>query len=142
MSSHKLDEKYKLEIPSQLNQLQRVEKFTEDVTTKMDFSEEDRDSIAISITEIVSNAISHGNKRNRDKKVTIMYEIYKNRLVITVQDEGTGFNVREIDDPLDPKNLLKDSGRGIYIVRALMDEVEFQTNEMGSFVKLVKNTGK
>lgn len=142
MSSHKFGEKYKLEIPSQLNQLQRVEKFTEDVTTKMDFSEEDRDSIAISITEIVSNAISHGNKRNRDKKVTIMYEIYKNRLVITVQDEGPGFNVREIDDPLDPKNLLKDSGRGIYIVRALMDEVEFQTNEMGSFIKLVKNTGK
>jgi serine/threonine-protein kinase RsbW len=119
-----------------------VEQFTEDVTTKAGFTEEDRDSIAISITEIVSNAISHGNRRDKTKNVTIVYALYKNRLVITVQDEGAGFNVREIDDPLDPKNLLKDSGRGIYIVRALMDEVEFKNNETGTFVKIVKNKKK
>ena len=142
MSSNKLEAKHKLVIPSQLNELQRVEQFTEDVTTKVGFPEEDRDSIAISITEIVSNAISHGNRRDKTKNVTIVYALYKNRLVITVQDEGAGFNVREIDDPLDPKNLLKDSGRGIYIVRALMDEVEFKNNETGTFVKIVKNKKK
>ena len=139
MSSNKVDEKLTLVIPSQLNELQRVEQFTEEVTLKIGFKEEDRDSIAISITEIVSNAISHGNRRNSDKKVTIVYEIYKNRLVITVQDEGAGFNVREIDNPLDPKNLLKDSGRGIYIVRALMDDVEFKNNKTGTLVRIVKN---
>ncbi len=142
MSSNKVDAKYKLVIPSQLNELQRVEQFTENITLKIGFSEEDRDSIAISITEIVSNAISHGNKRNKDKNVTIVYELFKDHLVITVQDEGGGFNVREINDPLDPKNLLKDSGRGIYIVRALMDDVKFKNNKTGTLVKIVKNKSK
>lgn len=130
--------RYQLIITSDLSELQKVEKFTEKMTHKIDFSEEERDSIAISITEIVGNAISHGNKNCRDKTVIIDYYLSSNKLTITVQDEGEGFDINKIDNPLDPQNLLKESGRGIYIVRTLMDNVEFEANKKGTLVRLMK----
>ena len=129
---------YKLVIKSDLNELQRVERFTEKLANKINFSDDEKDSLAISITEIVSNAISHGNKLDKNKKVTITYYLSPQKITITVQDEGKGFNVDKVANPLAPENLLKESGRGIYIVRALLDEVEFETNSTGTLVRMVK----
>lgn len=129
---------FQMIIKSNLNELQKVERFTEKLSYKMNFTEEEIDGLAISITEIVSNAIAHGNKKDKNKKVIINYRLSPKTITITVQDEGKGFDIEKIDNPLDPQNLLKESGRGIYIVRALMDKVEFISNETGTLVRMIK----
>lgn len=136
------DTHFELVIESDLSKLSKVERFTEKLANKMNFSEADKDSLAISITEIVNNAISHGNKNDKQKKVYINYDLSPKGMTITVQDEGKGFNLDEVDNPLEPENLLKESGRGIYIVRALVDKVEFEKNNIGTLVRMVKNIKK
>jgi len=138
VNSDNSDKQFKLTIKSDLSEIPKVEKYTEKIAKSINFSEEERDSLAISITEIVSNAISHGNKKDKNKKVIINYKLTPNTMTITVQDEGKGFNVNKIADPLDPQNLLKESGRGIYIVRTLMDKVEFEFNKIGTLIRIIK----
>lgn len=139
MKLKKKDNHFQIIIKSDLNEIQKVERFTEKMSVKMNFTDEEKDSIAISITEIVSNAISHGNKKDVTKKVTINYNLSPHTLTITVQDEGKGFDVDKIDNPIEPENLLKESGRGIYIVRTLMDKVEYEFNKTGTLVRIEKN---
>ena len=129
---------YRMVIASDLRNVQRVEKVTEKIATYMNFSDEDKDSLAIAVTEIVGNAIVHGNKKNIDKKVTIDFEYKDDKIMVTVEDEGAGFNEKEIANPLEPENLLKESGRGIFIVRALMDKVDIIRGTTGTQVRLFK----
>ena len=139
MRSRKIKEShYRVTIKSDPNEIQNVEKFTEKLTAKLKFSDQDKDSLAISITEIVNNAIMHGNKSDKNKKVVIDYICSSNDITITVQDEGAGFNEDQLDDPVAPENLLKESGRGIYIVRTLMDEVKYEFNKKGTLVRIKK----
>jgi len=140
VSSNKVPTHYRLVIKSDLNELQKVEEFTEAIADRMNFTDEDKDSLSISITEIVSNGIVHGNRLDKKKKVYIDYELSPKTITITVQDEGQGFEIEKIENPLKPQNLLKESGRGIYIVRALLDRVEFESNEKGTLVRMVKTT--
>jgi len=130
--------KYHLVIFSDLNNIGQVERVTEQIANYMHFSDDDKDSLAIAVTEIVGNAINHGNKRDITKKVSVDFEYQNDTIVVTISDEGKGFNVLEIENPLAPENLLKESGRGIFIVRALMDNVEFITTSNGSSVRLTK----
>lgn len=129
---------YRMVIASDLRNVQRVEKVTEKIATYMNFSDEDKDSLAIAVTEIVGNAIVHGNKKNIDKKVTIDFEYKDDKIMVLVEDEGAGFNEEDIANPLEPENLLKESGRGIFIVRALMDEVDIIRSRTGTQVRLLK----
>lgn len=129
---------YRMVIASDLRNVQRVEKVTEKIASYMNFSDEDKDSLAIAVTEIVGNAIVHGNKKNIDKKVTIDFEYKDDKIMVTVEDEGAGFNEKEIANPLEPENLLKESGRGIFIVRALMDKVDIIRGTTGTQVRLLK----
>ena len=133
---------YQVIIKSDLNELVKIEQYTEKLVNEVGFSEEDKDSIAISITELVSNAITHGNNSNKNKNVTIDFEVTQKYLMVSIQDEGGGFNLNEVANPLDPENLLKDSGRGIHIVRSLMDSIEYKNNETGSLVKIIKKNRK
>jgi serine/threonine-protein kinase RsbW len=134
-------QRHRLVIPSDLNELSAVEQLTEKLSIAAEFSDADRDSIAISVTELVTNAISHGNKFNVIKKVTIEFVVSNEAFSVSVQDEGAGFKPEEIADPLAPENLLKDSGRGIYIVRTLMDEFEIIANKTGTLVRMTKKSG-
>ncbi len=131
---------YQLVIESDLNNIKKVEQLTEKIADYMSFPEDDKDSLAIAVTEIVGNAINHGNKGERNKKVTVDFE-YKNKTItVTIYDEGKGFDENKIENPLEPENLLKESGRGIFIVRALMDKVEFIKTKNGSAVRLIKKS--
>ncbi len=131
---------YQMIIESDLNNVQKVEKITEKIAKYMQFSEEEQDSLAISVTEIVGNAIVHGNKKDKSKKVTVDFEYKDDTITVSIQDEGKGFNERTIANPLEPENLLKESGRGIFIVRALMDQVDFIRSKKGTIVRLIKKT--
>ncbi len=127
-----------MSIPSQPDQVQVVEKEAERLAEKLGFSEDERDSLAIAITEVVANAIYHGNRADPRKRVYLRFTLSNDTLTIHVRDEGVGFRVEQVADPLDPKNLLKESGRGIFIVRTLMDDIQFHFTAKGTEVILIK----
>lgn len=90
----------------------------------------------ITLTELLVNAILHGNNRDFSKKVTIGHVIAKSKAVISIMDEGEGFNPHGLPDPTLPENLTRDCGRGLFIVRHYVDEVGF--NEIGNRITITK----
>ncbi|MBN2030606.1 ATP-binding protein [bacterium] len=122
-------------IPSRLEELSKIEKISGEIARKMDFSKDQKDNLSIAVTEAVGNAIVHGNKKHADRKVCILFKLKKNQVDVFVKDEGKGFNPDELDDPLNPQNLMKESGRGIFILKALTDGVSFSFSPSGTTVK-------
>ncbi|KAA3619400.1 MAG: ATP-binding protein [Calditrichaeota bacterium] len=118
--------------------VEHVETITDNISRKMKFSEQDRDSIAIAITEAVNNAIYHGNKLSARKKIHFAIFSKGDTLQFVVRDEGSGFKPDDVPDPLEPDNLLKENGRGIFILKSLMDEVYYDTSENGTTLTLIK----
>jgi serine/threonine-protein kinase RsbW len=97
----------------------------------MGFEEDSAHWIGMSVRESVTNAIQHGNKLDQSKRVDIRFDVEPDQLIISVQDQGSGFHVENLPNPLDPENLLKPSGRGIFYIRSFMDKVEFRTPPQG-----------
>ncbi len=127
-----------LVISSKPENIHIVEQETEKIAKKIGFCEDDLDSLAISVTEVVANAIMHGNARDASKKVHIKYIYSDKHIEIRVRDEGRGFNPESIANPLEPENLFKESGRGIFIVKTLMDDVSYKFHPSGTEIILLK----
>jgi serine/threonine-protein kinase RsbW len=131
-----------MSIGSALEYLDLVQTLTDCVTRFMGFDEDTAHWIGMSVRESVTNAIQHGNKLDQSKKVDIRFDVASDRLEISVKDQGTGFQVNDLPNPLDPENLLKPSGRGIFYIRSFMDEVEFRPLSQGGMeVHMVKKVG-
>ncbi len=129
---------YNLVVASRVESVEKVEELTDKITKSLKFNDRARDSIAIAVTEAVNNAIIHGNKLDPNKSVYVDIIASDERIQITVRDEGDGFNPDEVPNPLAPENLLKESGRGIFILKSLMDEVTFDFSKGGTEVTMVK----
>ena len=126
-------------IGSTLEYLDLVQTLTDCITDFMGFDEDAAHWIGMSVRESVTNAIQHGNKLDRSKKVDIRFEVGRKQLDISVTDQGPGFNVDQLPNPLDQENLLKPSGRGIFYIRSFMDQVEFkQLSNGGMEVHMMK----
>lgn len=125
-------------IPSTLKKLVTVERFAEKFANKNGLTEEEKDNLAIAVTEAVNNAIVHGNKSDHSKKVHVEFSISANELRAVIRDEGNGFDPNNLSNPTDPENLLKESGRGIFILRSLMDDVSFSFSSKGTKIILTK----
>ena len=126
-------------ITSALENLDLIQTITDCVTVFMKFEEDVAHWIGMSVREAVTNAIQHGNKLDPGKKVEVCYGMTAERLAIAVRDQGGGFQADEIPNPLEGDNLLKPSGRGIFYMRAFMDEVDFRTlTTGGTEVHMVK----
>ncbi|MBI4457200.1 MAG: ATP-binding protein [Acidobacteria bacterium] len=121
----------KITVGSSLGHVDLLQALAENITRMMEFDENTAHQIGISIRESVINAVCHGNKLDESKKVNVEFEIYADRLVISVDDEGEGFNPATIPDPLALENLMKPSGRGIFFVKSFMDEVDFLPSPAG-----------
>lgn len=127
-------------IPSSLNFLREVDEFVEEKLRAQGIEPSLVADIAISVTEVVTNAVAHGNKNDPDKKVTVSVKVDRKQVTIRVEDQGGGFDPQHLANPLAEENLLKDAGRGIFIVKSLMDEVKFEMNsKSGTTVILKKN---
>ncbi|HVB98193.1 MAG TPA: ATP-binding protein [Candidatus Dormibacteraeota bacterium] len=96
---------------------------TERVAESAGFGEDDIHKIAMSVREGVINALHYGNRMQRDKSIHMIFTFEPKRLVIRMIDEGRGFEVEHLDNPLSEENLLRTSGRGLLIVQAFMDEM-------------------
>lgn len=132
----------RISFPSSIEFLNEVEAVTVRVATKLSLSESDTDDLSIAVTEMFNNAIQHGNKYDRNKQVSIRFSVNTKYLIVSIMDQGSGFIPEEIKDPLAPENLLSESGRGIYLVRHLMDDIKFNINDKGSEVLLYKALSK
>ena len=103
----------------------------------MEFDEETSEQVTLAVIEAGTNAIKHGNQEDLNKSAHFEFIVQPDKLTVIVQDEGKGFNREEVPDPLDPANLLKSSGRGIFLMETCMDSVTFE--QSGTIVKMVKH---
>lgn len=96
--------------------------------------------IHVSFEEALRNAMVHGNKSDSNKKVTIKTKITEEKIVLCVEDEGAGFDPESIPDPTLGENLMKKDGRGVYLIRHLMDEIKYENGGRKIImVKYIKN---
>jgi serine/threonine-protein kinase RsbW len=136
---NKTANRIEVSIGSALEYLDLVQTITDCITSFMGFDEGSAHWVGMSVRESVTNAIQHGNKLDQTKKVDICYEIAAGYLDISVKDQGKGFRIDDLPNPLDPENLLKPSGRGIFYIRSFMDRVEFRTlSQGGTEVRMCK----
>jgi serine/threonine-protein kinase RsbW len=109
------------------------------IAAEAGFGEDEVTKIAMAVREAAVNAVLHGNAYDPGKKVRLDFEKTGQDLVITIRDQGKGLDVSQIPDPLAPENLLKTSGRGIFLIRSFMDEVEIHPSKTGTEIKLIKH---
>ncbi len=117
--------KQQLELPSAIEGIHIIEKLIETICSTYTLNEDHYGNILVSVTEAVNNAIYHGNKSDPNKKVHVGFEATPETLTFSISDEGPGFDFNNLPDPTDPENLEKPSGRGIFLMRHLADEVTF-----------------
>ncbi|MDP2114843.1 MAG: ATP-binding protein [Bacteroidota bacterium] len=115
-----------LVISSHLTNIKEVRIFLEKVYHEFSLSRNSFNHVFLGISEAVNNAILHGNKLDTEKKVSIKLNLFDNQLHIEIEDEGDGFCDTLLFDPTLPENIKCESGRGIYIIRQIADELVFK----------------
>lgn len=128
----------RLSLPSRLDYLEIIDKVIDGVADQMEFDGDQKDEIAISVLEACTNSIQHAHNHDPSLAVEVAFHVLPDRLEVTVQDHGTGFDVDLVEDAGAPENLLKARGRGIFIMRSVMDEVRFDFSGPGTLCTLVK----
>ena len=126
------EENYHIEIESDPNNLITVEEFVNYFAVDLGLEKERVAALLLAVTEATTNAIIHANKCDVSKLVTVDVQVHKTKITIKITDEGEGFNPAEIPDPTKPENLLKDSGRGVYLMRVYMDELNYNITPTGT----------
>src|SRR5579885_233287 len=110
---------------------------------EMGFDEDEQHRIGMSVRECMVNAVVHGNRYNARKKVHLTISRAVDRLSVTIADEGEGFDMNNLPDPLANENLLRHSGRGLLLIQAFMDEFQIRPHQpRGTEVRMVKYLGK
>lgn len=95
------------------------------------FDEDNCHKIGMSVREAVINAYSYGNRQERSRKIGLIIELEERKFVVHILDEGKSFSLADVPDPLAEENLLRTSGRGIFLMRAFMDEFDIQRGPSG-----------
>jgi serine/threonine-protein kinase RsbW len=122
--------------------IHKVEVFLKKVDAAARLDEIQLHKVMVSLTEAVNNAIIHGNGANPLKRVTVLCRILPGWLLFQVADQGRGFDPSAVENPLREENLLRESGRGIFLMRTLMDKVEIEPSRKGTEVRLWLDTAK
>lgn len=128
----------RLVIPSEPARISEADEFIETALRAHSVPDELVSDLAIAATELVNNAILHGNKKDPAKSVTILMEFESGEVTIRVEDQGAGFDPGAVPDPLAQENLLREVGRGIFIVRSLMDNLTFERQPGGGMAVVLR----
>jgi serine/threonine-protein kinase RsbW len=124
-------------IASKIENLRKVEKLVDDLSAELKIGSDIYGNILIAALEAANNAIIHGNKLNEEKLVNILIVKDIDKLKIKIEDEGDGFDYKNIPDPTAPENIENVNGRGIFLMEKLSDGIEFTRN--GASVELEFN---
>jgi serine/threonine-protein kinase RsbW len=115
-----------LAVASRFENIELVQAVVDDLLVRLELGEEDRHWIGLAVREAVANAIKHGNGGDPEKQVEVEVRLEGDEVVVSVRDEGTGFDPGSVANPLAPENLLRPGGRGIFYMKSLMDNVEYR----------------
>lgn len=132
-------ERIELTLPSTLEGVGEIERAAEELALRTGFDEEASCTITIAVREAAINASKHGNDFSKEKTIGVQLVRTAETLTVRISDQGQGMDPAMIPDPLEPANLLRDSGRGVFLMRAIMDEVHFRQLDPGTEVTLVKH---
>jgi serine/threonine-protein kinase RsbW len=125
---------------STLDSVDAAESLILEASEKAGFDEDDLNKIGMSVRECMVNAVVHGNRYSANKMVHVSVHMYPAAVSISIADQGEGFQLSDLPDPLAEENLLRHSGRGVFLIRAFMDDVQFRKlTPFGTEVTLVKN---
>lgn len=128
-----------LQLKSTMESVTEIEAAAERLATEAGLDEDDCFHVAMAAREAAVNAVLHGNKFDPAKQVTASFENTGAALVIIIADQGAGFDPDSLPDPLAPENLLRGSGRGIFLIRTFLDEVRFRPLHPGTEMTLIKH---
>lgn len=132
---------YRLKIPSQTENLEIIRNFVSSIARKVGFNKDDINKIELAIDEACTNVIQHAYKRKKDQHIDIAVKLDYQKFLILITDKGKGFNFNNVDMPDMDKYLaeLRVGGLGIYLMKTLMDEVEYKSKSDGeNQVRMVK----
>jgi len=136
-------ERIEITISSRFENIELVQVIAEHLCENAGVDEDGSHWIGMAVREAVANAIKHGNKLDVRKKVNAVFELTGHDLEITIQDEGAGFDPEKVSDPLNPQNLMKTSGRGIFYMKTFMDRIAWSFNPAGgTSLVMTKNLAK
>ncbi|WP_345944991.1 ATP-binding protein [Granulicella sp. dw_53] len=126
-------------LDSSLDSVNKVEQTAEQCAARAGFDEDTIPHIGMAVREAAVNAVLHGNAYDSNKHITASFETTIDALTIRITDQGPGLDPDSIPDPLAPENILRGSGRGIFLIRAFMDEVHFRQLHPGTELTLIKH---
>jgi serine/threonine-protein kinase RsbW len=133
-------EKIQTTLDSVLESVDQAEQLVMQEASKAGFDEDQQHQIGMAVRECAVNAIIHGNRYSKNKKLHLDIESSSRGLTVTVGDEGEGFDINALPDPLAPENLLRQSGRGLLLIRTFMDDFDLHPRPGGGTeVRLVKH---
>jgi serine/threonine-protein kinase RsbW len=123
-----------MKLTSKPGNVSKVEKFVDQLVNKYKIGPDKQCNILISLTEAVTNAIIHGNRKDEDKVVQVRHRRQKDCLSVRVSDEGNGFDFKKLPDPTSPEHILEEGGRGVFLMHQLADDIRYFNN--GSTVEM------
>ena len=126
-------------LASTMESVAEVEAAAEKLTHQAGLDEDESFHVVMAVREAAVNAVLHGNGYDPNKQISVSFENTGKSLVITVADEGEGFDLERLPDPLAPENKLRGTGRGIFLIRSFLDEVHFRQLHPGTELTLVKH---
>lgn len=126
-------------LSSTMESVGEVEAAAEKLASDAGLDEDERFRLAMAVREAAVNAVLHGNDYDPEKQITASFQNDGKSLIITVADQGKGLDPDTLPDPLAPENLLRGTGRGIFLIRSFMDEVHFRQLHPGTELTLVKH---
>lgn len=139
MSKPETPETIRISLPSRLELLSVLDRLSALICERMEFDEDVSAQVTMSVIEAGTNAIQHGHKRDASKSFEVVFDLWPDRLEVTVHDSGAGFDLSLVGgDVTAPEHLFEPRGRGIYIMRACMDSVDFEFRTGGTTCRLVK----
>jgi serine/threonine-protein kinase RsbW len=124
----------RLDIASRMDLMEVVQTVLNHLSGLLGFDEEAIHYMSVALRESVVNAMKHGNRGDESKRVGVEFLLHPDSLEFRVQDEGTGFNPTAVANPVEPENLLRPDGRGIFFMRNFMDEVSYSFPAKGGTV--------
>ena len=126
-------------LSSTMESVSEVEAAAEKLATEAGLDEDERFKVTMAAREAAVNAVLHGNEYDPSKKIAVSLENTGTALIISIADQGKGLDPETLPDPLAPENLLRGTGRGIFLIRSFMDEVHFRQMHPGTELTLVKH---
>ena len=126
----------RLYVPSSLRWVHTLHAVITEILSQMALDEESSDQINLAVVEAGTNAIKHGNQEDPEKRAYFEFIIQPERFTVVIQDQGQGFDREQVPDPMQPENLFKSSGRGLFLIESCMDDVTYEKS--GTLIRMVK----